>query len=261
MSANLLMNPLQRVMIEDELESFFHILIYYAVRYLESNLATDEHAAHFLEACFDCFTVHGKNVICGSQKLLVVQDGETPEILFNHPMYMNKNLSRPITFGSDALNGLIATMIPCLRAHYKVLTWNNWLKTLPEDHPFHPHRRTRYETPPPPSGSRSDAEDAVRGAAFPRDDSGTVSTEQGGKPQELLAAPPTKEDLKDAMNLASHKYIREQFQTALDDGLWKDNDKVGDRVPSDYSCHFPVHSSIQLTVKSNVKMLPAVSSE
>ncbi|PIL32476.1 hypothetical protein GSI_05179 [Ganoderma sinense ZZ0214-1] len=235
MSANLLMNPLQRVMIEDELESFFHILVYYAVRYLKSSLLTDDDAAHFLEACFDCFAVHNKKVTCGSQKLYLVKYGEPsdPDIVFIHPMYMG---DLPITFGSEALNILVAAMIPCLRARYKVLAWNEWLKSLPKDNPAHPQCKRRYETPPPQGPSSSHAGDERPRATCTR---GAVDNEQGCVPRGTrLPPPPTKDDWKDAMRIASHNFIKAQFRSALEDGTWNIADRVGDRVPSDYDWHF-----------------------
>ena len=248
MSANLLMNPLQRVMIEDELESFFHILVYYAVRYLESNLATDEHAAHFLEACFDCFTLDDNKVICGYQKLTLVKNGKSPKIVFHHPKYTAK---RPIKFRSKGLNDIVTAMIPCLRARYKILAWKWWLEDLPKDSPAHPQCKGRYETPPPQTSSN--VEDGVRGATSTRD---TDDTEPADGPQEEMAPSPTKGDWEAAMRIASHTFIETELRSAIDYELWHGNDRIPDRVPSDYVCHFKLMSSIR-----ELKTSPAVSSE
>ena len=84
--------------IADELESFFHILIYYAARYLKSSLRTDEDAAHFLEKCYDCFTVTGERIICGSQKWALFKPGAV-DIVFDHPEYTE---THPVKFASES---------------------------------------------------------------------------------------------------------------------------------------------------------------
>ncbi|TBU36902.1 hypothetical protein BD309DRAFT_877454, partial [Dichomitus squalens] len=75
MSANLL-NAVGPVSIPDELESFILIIIYYATRYLESNILHDTDVASFLDECFDCYTIDGDAILCGERKLsIVVVDG------------------------------------------------------------------------------------------------------------------------------------------------------------------------------------------
>ena len=171
MSANLLMNPLQRVMIEDELESFFHILVYYAVRYLTSNLRTDDDAAHFLEKCYDCFTVHGDRIICGAQKWAMFKPGDT-DIVFDHPEYAE---TKPIKFSSKALNDLISEMLSCFKARYKIFVWEGWLAKHP-NHPSNLQRGDRFQTPPPPKRRRLDS-DGTASDAGSGDDEGEDKNE------------------------------------------------------------------------------------
>ena len=55
MSAHSLNDPFRKIVIQDELEAFFHVLLYYAVRFLYHNLSR-ENVGHFLHGYFDDYT-------------------------------------------------------------------------------------------------------------------------------------------------------------------------------------------------------------
>ncbi|PIL33392.1 hypothetical protein GSI_04012 [Ganoderma sinense ZZ0214-1] len=75
MSAHALNNPCRRIVIQDELESFFHVLIYYAVRFLPHNL-DDKHVGQFLHDYFDAYCPHVEGYYrCGRAKLDAMRSG------------------------------------------------------------------------------------------------------------------------------------------------------------------------------------------
>ncbi|KAI0669702.1 hypothetical protein C8Q78DRAFT_1041631 [Trametes maxima] len=74
MSANVLNDRTKSVLIEDELESFFHALLHLAVRFLPHNLA-NAHVPQFLHDYFDDYSVVGTQLRCGKTKLSAMIDG------------------------------------------------------------------------------------------------------------------------------------------------------------------------------------------
>ncbi|KAI1797453.1 hypothetical protein LXA43DRAFT_969406 [Ganoderma leucocontextum] len=82
MSANALNDPTRRIVIQDELESFFHVLLYYAIRFLPHNLG-DEHVGQFLHDYFDAYTPDALGYRCGRAKLEAMQYGSISLKLYN----------------------------------------------------------------------------------------------------------------------------------------------------------------------------------
>ncbi|KAL7279911.1 hypothetical protein ACG7TL_006320 [Trametes sanguinea] len=72
MSAAVLNNHSKQLEIADELESFFHVTLYYAVRYLESNCVD---VGAFIEDYFDTFTVKNDKYKCGWFKSTTMTGG------------------------------------------------------------------------------------------------------------------------------------------------------------------------------------------
>ncbi|TBU38476.1 hypothetical protein BD309DRAFT_874282 [Dichomitus squalens] len=67
MSAHALNDPYRRIVIQDELESFFHVLLYYAIRFLPHNLQ-DVCVGKFLTDYFDDYSIYDGYYICGRAK-------------------------------------------------------------------------------------------------------------------------------------------------------------------------------------------------
>ncbi|PIL30507.1 hypothetical protein GSI_07207 [Ganoderma sinense ZZ0214-1] len=74
MSAHALNDPFRKIVIQDELESFFHVLLYYAIRFLPHNL-DDEHVGQFLHDYFDAYFPHTEGYRCGSAKFEAMRTG------------------------------------------------------------------------------------------------------------------------------------------------------------------------------------------
>ena len=74
MSAHSLNDPFRKIVIQDELEAFFHVLLYYAVRFLYHNLSR-ENVGHFLHGYFDDYTPNASGYRCGAMKLHAMESG------------------------------------------------------------------------------------------------------------------------------------------------------------------------------------------
>nr|VWO96516.1 Uncharacterized protein [Ganoderma boninense] len=73
LSVALLSGP-KEVELCDELEAFFYVLLYYAVRYLRSNLDGPA-VGTWLSSFFDTFGVKGDTYICGNEKMAAIKSG------------------------------------------------------------------------------------------------------------------------------------------------------------------------------------------
>lgn len=72
MSAMTLMTPGDPVIVEDELESFFNVLLYFSVRFLPHNC---DKVADFMHAYFDDYSTLGHNYGCGFYKKACMETG------------------------------------------------------------------------------------------------------------------------------------------------------------------------------------------
>lgn len=72
MSANSLSNPWRVIAVEDEMESFFHLLLFYAIRYLPHNC---KDVGMFMEEYFDGFTKENGQYFCGLAKSRAMTSG------------------------------------------------------------------------------------------------------------------------------------------------------------------------------------------
>ncbi|KAI0776265.1 hypothetical protein BD413DRAFT_491319 [Trametes elegans] len=74
LSVNALNCPTKTIIIKDELESFFHVLLYMAVRLLHHNI-DDRDVPHFFRTYFDGYSACHDRIACGHLKSLVMTTG------------------------------------------------------------------------------------------------------------------------------------------------------------------------------------------
>ncbi|PIL22388.1 hypothetical protein GSI_15076 [Ganoderma sinense ZZ0214-1] len=74
MSVHALLKNTKLIEIPDDLESFFHVLVYFAVRFLPHNLA-DKLVGHFLYSYFDDYSDGEPGFICGPLKYNAIKRG------------------------------------------------------------------------------------------------------------------------------------------------------------------------------------------
>ena len=112
LSIALLRAGLPRVTIPDELESFFHVLLYYALRYVKSANASGLAIANFLEAYYDVYGFEDGAYVCGAQKRLTIEMGRIQvssgtDLHFDNP-----------------LDDLFANLLSWFKARYIVLAYD-----------------------------------------------------------------------------------------------------------------------------------------
>ncbi|KAI0631773.1 hypothetical protein C8Q77DRAFT_1159518 [Trametes polyzona] len=95
--------------VSDDLESFFHVLLYYAIRYLKSNC---KDAEMFIEDYFDSHDFEDGMYICGQAKRQVVREGRG--------LVMEGRNRDKLKFASPPLNNVIDTLLIRIHAHYVV---------------------------------------------------------------------------------------------------------------------------------------------
>ncbi len=210
MSVNLLSRP-GRVTVADDLESLLLVLMYYAVRYLESNIAENLSVATFLEDCFDKYTVGGGRVLCGERKTTVMKTGQL--------VYFQPGEGLTVLEFDSPLDTLLSTVLRWFSFHYKVVAWDAHIARYP------PLARAQslFQTPAKPSRPNP-------GVNLPPPRDG----DEGAKSKGKLKPPPTLEERDLASRVFKHETMRETFLIAAGSSAWSavsDRHQDGDRVP------------------------------
>ena len=204
MSVNLLNHITKPVQISDELESFFHLLVYYSVRYLNSNC---HNIASWIDNYFHSYSGPERMLSCGEKSCAVEVSGV---------LQMRYPDGAPLSFRSP-MDGVLAPILKRLRAHYKVTEHEATKSSAP----------SRPETPPPLASA---APPVLLRDYDDEDDEGVDEEEIAEWEAELQAGPPdrspTAEDRELAKKVADHKFMLDIFSTALRQRLWAPNDRV-----------------------------------
>ncbi|KAH9896049.1 hypothetical protein C8Q73DRAFT_644518 [Cubamyces lactineus] len=216
-------NP-KTVEIPDEIESYLHVLLYFAVRYLHSNC---KDPASFIENYFDSYTYEDGVYTCGARKQHIIkisgrlETSNSVPLLFNSPM-----------------DDIFCELLPVFKAYYKVQGHMKAQKAIlappPEASPPRPR-------PMLPSSSLS------------------VEERRESRPHKPLRKSralrendePTTGEKEDAALLEDHEFMLDTLDTAYRSDMWG-YDKVGDRVPIDYTPQVPLvnaHGASALTMK------------
>lgn len=122
MSAALLYWLRLPIAVEDELESFFHIILYAGVRFLWSTVPD---VTSFLRTLFDAFQLEQDQYRCGAKKLDSMQGGF---------LYSGGGKLQFLRGGKNEhpLNAITADMLPLFQARYAVLDYKQkrvqWLQ-------------------------------------------------------------------------------------------------------------------------------------
>ncbi|KAI0762371.1 hypothetical protein C8Q74DRAFT_1184099, partial [Fomes fomentarius] len=72
LSAHVLLNLRKKILLEDEMESWLHLLLYFAIRYLPHNCVD---VGSFIHNYFDAYTEHDGEYFCGEKKHNAVTTG------------------------------------------------------------------------------------------------------------------------------------------------------------------------------------------
>ncbi|KAI0739885.1 hypothetical protein C8Q80DRAFT_1200811 [Daedaleopsis nitida] len=206
MSVAILNHPgTKTVEVCDELEAYFYVLLYYAIRYLKSTF-DNVTIANFLDEFFDYHTIVNGKYACGSTKLMAIKTGQ----LFAGDMELE--LDGP-------MDSLAKTLLCWFSANYHVKAYESSLAT---------------ESP------ESSAPSVPAPAREPRAHVASRASRLG-KPFEYKVAPPkpkrrvpTAEQFADASSVTVHAYMINFLTDMSAMDSWSAADKMGDQVPANW---------------------------
>ncbi|EJF56424.1 hypothetical protein DICSQDRAFT_174940 [Dichomitus squalens LYAD-421 SS1] len=199
MSVNLLTDPSSpSVTIADELESFFHVLLYYSLRYLRSNC---ESPASCIANYFNSYAGPGRLLTCGWKSLAVELDAFL-SLQFPYS---------PLLFDSP-MDDLLEMILKSLRARYKVIR-DDLRKAMPPP---------RDPTPPPDKRMTF----SVPKIFFFGDDANAVDEDDDFDKYRPADDTPSEEDRVLARKIMDHKFMLEYMTQTLRDTCWPENDRI-----------------------------------
>ncbi|OBZ73895.1 hypothetical protein A0H81_06304 [Grifola frondosa] len=214
MSSAVLDDKSRRPMIEDELESFFYVILYYGVRYLKHN---SKDVASFMAYFFDSYSFANGEYSCGFPKRAAVHCGELqwPD-------------GRDVLFASEGshahpLNDLIETMLPWFQGRYHVMVRE---KELRERSASDKQVKGRSKT------ETNKYADVMLGEDIDYEDHDDSMKGEG----EPYAGGDAIKFAKAASNLDEHRAMRVLLRRAVKCASWPQNDKSGDQLPK--NCTF-----------------------
>ncbi|OBZ73892.1 hypothetical protein A0H81_06308 [Grifola frondosa] len=195
MSSAILDDKSRRPMIEDELESFFYVLVYYSVRYLKHN---SKDVASFMLDVFDSYSFSNGEYSCGNGKRRLLENAvlRWPE---NRDVVFTGEGSNP-----HPLNDLIATMLPWFQGRYRLMELERKLRK------------------PSSSGTQAQAED------------GSPDKTETNEYVDVLTNEDLQDDDDDDPMAYEDKTDADGDKTSLTTN-WPSEDKLGDQLPKEYT--------------------------
>nr|VWO95672.1 Uncharacterized protein [Ganoderma boninense] len=209
MSVDLLSRPWKPMKIADELESFFHVLVYYSIRHLRSNCA---HPSSYIDNYFNNYSGPGRLHTCGWKSLAIEVD-DWLSTRFPH---------RPLLFRSP-MDDILGELLKCFHAHYKVMK-DDMAKNAPFLEPPPPPRTVRRDT-----GPRRPTRHCLLRRRRRRDR--TDPQEDGrrhlGRPRlPIHHNAPTPEDRRRAERVADHAFVLEHVARIVRSADWPEDDRI-----------------------------------
>ena len=224
MSVNALNDPYKDITIPDEIESFFHVLLYLAVHFLPHNINPKE-TEQFIVDYFDGFSNNQEGYCCGRAKQEAMTTGRIALRTYNRDasvltFYETKDqTAQPRTEPTPhPINLVFNTLLRWFRAHY-------W--------PDQPAEYQAIATAPM-------EKDRKKGRAFRKmlgrvndeaDADGSSSTGQVPCPAITLRAAPSTVARADAERLQTHRTVIEFLMDLFENVGWPQNDKIPDCKP------------------------------
>ncbi|PIL32490.1 hypothetical protein GSI_05193 [Ganoderma sinense ZZ0214-1] len=202
MSINLLQEPARPVQIPDELESFFHVLVYHAVRHLRS---TCERPSWWITDYFYRYDGPQRLCACGLKSTTIERNGRLE----------TQSPPGPLLFSSP-LDDLLFEVLQSLKALYKVRD----------------HDRQQALTPPPapppaiaPTGMTA-AQRRILDTIYHIDEKILAQLDAERAAQSLVDRGPTAEERELAAKLADHAWMLAHLERFLEDPRWPDDDRI-----------------------------------
>ncbi|KAI0753087.1 hypothetical protein C8Q80DRAFT_1351432 [Daedaleopsis nitida] len=234
MSAHALNDIERQIGLEDELESFFHVIIYYAVRFLDSNLDAGD-VGQFLHDYFDAYSSYQSGYRCGLSKLAAMSTGAIDVRPYNgdhSPAGVNLKFSWPdptptgarssgdnSTTSTDSnkaqtndqhpINQIIDELLLWFKALYAKDGANSSSTKVDKKNGINLSLKFPHLLDPKKRDSKTKGEVSA-----------TKSSQQGNAVDEQRV-----------QNLKSHTAVIELLHNVLTDGDWPERDRVPDRRP------------------------------
>ena len=203
-----LLSVSKSVEICDELEAFFYVLLYYAARYLQSNVHPFT-LANYLDAFFDQYTATKEGYECGVTKMRAIETGK---------LVIREGLQ--LRFGGP-IDDLIAILLQWFKSHHVVTVYN---RRLEEDLQRQAAQAPK-SVPPRAIGARPSGRSKLLKDRMNRPGQGSATSRvvrTQGKP--------SSEDWEDWENVKTHRPIIELFDDHLFEA-WPKSKNIGDRIP------------------------------
>ncbi|OBZ73899.1 hypothetical protein A0H81_06300 [Grifola frondosa] len=213
-SSAILDDKFRQLTIEDELESFFYVLVYYGVRYLKHN---SKDVASFMLDFFDSYSFSNGEYSCGSTKRSAIHHGELkwPDC---RDVFFTGEGSHP-----HPLNDLIATMSPWFQRRYRMIEFGKRLCT--------PSSNVQVPGEPPDNTETNEYVDVLTNEDIQDDDDDDSKAHEdntNGDGDEMKSAKATSE-------LKGHRAMRLLLRQAVRTANWPSADKIGDQLPRGYT--------------------------
>lgn len=205
----------------DELESFFHVILYYAVRYLVSNCSD---AGNFIENFFESYSLVNKKYLCGKTKRTAMYLGRL----------VLDDTDAPLKFSSP-LDWFLLRLLALFKAHYAVVQHQK--KQAEKANAVEPAPLATYEPFDMPVILDEDAEPLYPLAEPP-----------SPEPQDFFAdddEPPDAAQVALSLHVQSHDCLVDALKHALELSGWNRGDRVkGDNVSPFYTPQYAVGPNV-----------------
>ena len=234
-----LLSGRQDVRVPDELESFLLVLIYYAVRYLNSSIRSGHAVATFLDECFDCYTVNTskKEIHCGERKYAVIK--EHGQLLH----YCPDQRGRAQILFSSPMDRLLSELLQSFYCYYSVVHYDQWRR----ENPLLARLMDSEQSPAPSLGISSPPTSSsnLRLPLLPQSPVSHSSNDYGAETHPLIVPAPTEAQKQASRRVATHSWMLAALLAASKSRAWAEEDRhvTGDRVPKNWrSTHDPIPS-------------------
>ncbi|KAM5541091.1 hypothetical protein V8D89_005224 [Ganoderma adspersum] len=226
LSVALLSPGVIRVGIADEVESFFHVLLYYALHYVKTANCNGFSVANFLDRYFDLYGFEDDMYTCGDAKRLAIKGGEICVGSTDIPLRFN-----------NPLDDVFDQMLSWFKARYIVLAYENKKEAAKKQQ----LALTAPNTAGLPNKKRK-----------PRRVANALAGRPSVEPLSKTIKPPSKEEEDLAAHVKSHNGLVSVLGAALCADWPKQT--VEDQIPSGWkpmAGHFP--QPLSQTVEDNRK--------
>ena len=222
MSVDMLSKRAKVVDVADDLESFFYVILYYASRYLKSNV---EDVGAFIEGLFDSYELVGGRYLVGRAKSTAIYSSDY--------VRLTPASGSPFLHFSSPLDQLLLTLRGCFHSLYKVREYDSQEVIFP----IPPTDTTQSDPPCTPSKAKEDSDACLILDLDDEDD------DEDDDDEETIIQPaasvPTQEDRTRAANAANYGYMLRLLKRHIQ-AKWPPIKNEGDLIPANWEsrCDF-----------------------